>query len=378
MCYKYKSVRSKQAYANMDVCKHPQWSKKHSFLFALDALTNAIIVTPLCVALWWSVWDLFYYTAYLVDFNTYPHIGLWILATIGSFGKFTLYLLQFYIRPYVNQEERSRLFIVIILRVEMYIIFVLDMAVWVGGWTLLDELTGYNGISTMVCLAVSLPGLFLLRSLNCSVSAPMNLDLDSNQKPFHYHTRFMISPHNNQDDIRGLLLYIIDCVVTVPVIDGLLIAYWRAGFNLLDLYLLPQDPKLSAWITIIIGYIMFFAFLFLQFPAARIAKKLTSSWQRLLWKAGYWIIAFIMMVCLWRGIWNALILYAPVETLPYPFNYLVLLIAHICLVAIMFILNIFHNDSSGFSAVDDACLDGRDLLTMNVLPTVSVSILIRL
>ena len=359
----------------MLVCRHQQWSRKHFFLFGLDALTNAVIVTPLCVALWWSVWDLFYSLAYVIESNAYPHSGLWILAMIGCFGKFAIYLLQFYIRPYVNPEKRSKLFLAVILRGEMYFMFVFNMAVWVGVWTLLDKLTGINGTSTMVCLAVSLPGLFVLRSLNCGDSAPMNLNLDSNQQPFCYRTRFMINPYNNQDDIRGLLLYIIDCVVTVPVIDGLLIAYWRAGFNLLDLYLLPQDPKLSAWISIIIGYIMFLGLLFLQFPAVSISKKLTSPWQRLLWKAIYWIIAFIMMVCIWRGTWNTLKLYVPVETLQNPFNYLVPLISHIGLVAVMFFLSIFNNDIAGFAVVDDACLDGRDLLTMNIIPTVSVSII---
>ena len=361
----------------MLVCRHQPWSRKRFFLFGLDALTNAVIVTPLCVALWWSVWDLFYNLAYVIHVgsNAYPHSGLWILAMIGCFGKFAIYLLQFYIRPFVNPEKGSKLFLAVILRVEMYFMFVFNMAVWVGVWTLLDKLTGINGTSTMVCFAVSLLGLFILRSLNCGDSAPMNLNLDSNQRPFCYRTRFMINPYNNQDDIRGLLLYIIDCVVTVPVIDGLLIAYWRAGFNILDLYLLPQDPKLSAWISIVIGYIMFLGLLFLQFPAVSISKKLISPWQRLLWKAIYWIVAFIMMVCIWRGTWNILKLYVPVETLQNPFNYLVPLISHIGLAAVMFFLNIFSNDIPGFGAVDDDCLDGRDLLTMNILPTVSVSII---
>ena len=358
-----------------DASKPLQWSRNHSKLFALDALVNAVIVTPLCVALWWIVWDLLYNLAYMVDSDANPDIGLWILIMVGGSGKFAMYLLQFYITPYFNPEERSRLFIVTILRVEMYIMFVLGMAVWVGVWTLLDELTGINGISTMVCLAVSLPGLFILRTLNCSVAAPMNLKLDSNQTPLYYQSRFMINPHNNQNNARRFFLYMIDWVITVPVIESLRIAYWRAGFNILDLYLLPKDQKLSAWITIIIGYSMFLVFLFLQFPAVRISKKLTSPWQRLLWKAGYWIVAFIMMVCIWRGIWNALNLYLPVETLSYPFNYIVPFIVHIGLVAIMFSLNIFNNDVPGFGVVDDDCLDGRDLLTMNILPTVSVSMI---
>ena len=377
MCYKYKLIYGiepcKNA-ANNEGCKHRPWSRKHSILFALDALTNAVIVTPLCVTLWWSVWDLFYNFATVEDFNAYPNIGLWILIMTGSFGKFAMYLLQFFIRPYLNVEKRSKRFIAVILRIEMYIIFLLSMAVWVGVWTLLDKLSGINGTSTIVCLGVSLPGLITLRSLNCSVWALVKLYLDSDQKPFHYRTRFMTSPHNNQDNMRGLLLYIIDCIITIPVIDGLLIAYWRAGFNILNLYLLPQDPKLSAWITIIIGYITFFAFIFLQFPIVHITKKLTSPWQRLPWKAGYWIVTFLMVLCIWRGIWKTIILYSRVGELSKPLPNVVLFIAHICIAGAMFFLNIFINGCSTFGMYDDACLDGRDLLINNILPTVSVSI----
>ncbi|XP_072013510.1 uncharacterized protein [Amphiura filiformis] len=346
----------------MVICKSTQWSFKHYLLFILDATYNAAVVTPISISLWWSVWDLFYALSTVISAKTYPHIGLWVLLTCGSIGKLSLYLLQYSFRHYVNLAQRSKLFVVIVTRIDLYITFCFGMAVWVGVWTLMDEITGINTPSTMVCLAISLPGLFILRSLRNGVSAPMNLDLDSNQKPFDYPMRFKVDPSNDNSTISQYVYYFFDCFITVTVIDILLVFYWRAGFNILDLYILPNDPTLSAWITVIVGYAMFICVLFLQFPALNISKKLASPWQRLLYKSGYWILTFIMMVCIWRGIWNLIVIYAGVEHLPMPYYYLVPLIAHICIVSIMFALNIFCNGLSGFTKVDDNCLNGSDLL----------------
>ncbi len=230
----------------MEICKYPQWSSKHYIFFILDAIYNAIIITPICVSLWWSVWDLILEISLLMNTTSYPHMGLWILLVCGSIGKISMYLSQPCFQPYMESESRSKLCIWIVLRIDMYVMFVFGMAVWVSLWTLLDELTGINWQSTLACLVIGLSGLIVLRSLNNGVSAPMNLSLDSNEKPFNYPMRFKSEQNYQQSRFRQCVCYFFNCFLTVTTIDYSLVCYWRAGFNILDLYILPNNPALSA------------------------------------------------------------------------------------------------------------------------------------
>ena len=353
----------------------PSWSAKNIDYFILDALFNAFLVTPLSVALWWSVWDLFDALASTMHRpDTYPNLGYWILLASGTLGEMILYLLQFKLRPYLSADRQSKTFIAIATRIEMYVMFMLTMSVWVSGWKLLDALTGVNAVSTFTCLAISEPVLIILRSCNNCVSIPMQLKLDSRQTLCNFPTRFNVNPHRCEDHrTRQWFMYLLDCIVTVIVINYLIIAYWRGAFNVLNLYFLPDQHKLSNWITIAIGYAMFALLLLLQFPAVRVARSISSPWLRSPWEIFYWLMAFLMMVCIWRGEWNAIIFYSGVGDLAKPYRYIALLVAHVVLVVVMMALDIFVNGMQGFTEVDGALANGNGLLIRNYFGTVSVS-----
>nr|CAD7414421.1 unnamed protein product [Timema poppensis] len=50
-------------------------------------------------------------------------------------------------------------------------------------------------------------------------------------------------------------LYVLDCVFSVTVIGSLVVFVWRGAWTILDIYLLPSSPDLSAWGSLILKFV---------------------------------------------------------------------------------------------------------------------------
>ena len=348
----------------------PTWPAKGWWLFTLDILLNAAILTPLTVTLWVSTWELLFNLVVLIAGEENLNVAFWIVLASGSFIVLFIYLIQYPIQPCVSSESFGPAFQAVFLRGEMYVIFMARMAVWVSMW----DIIGASALNSWLALVIGLTGLCCLQSLNSGVSMPMNLHLDSQQKPCNQKTRFGVNPLENDGSLKQKLLYAIDALVTALVIEYLIIAAWRGAFNILDLYLLPDSPTLSAWVTVIIGYNMFWLLVVFQFPASKISKKLDSTWKRVLWELAYWLYAFILMTCLWRGFWNVIIIFTHLKTVSEPHNFTVSFAMHIVSSLVALGLNMFVSARIPlFTAADGALADGSGVLVKNYLRPVSVS-----
>ncbi|XP_072014210.1 uncharacterized protein [Amphiura filiformis] len=358
----------------MTICRFPTWTSKSWYFFILDVLLNAFIITPLTITLWVSTWEFIFNLVEVASHEEHVTTGFWIVLACGSTITFATYLIQHPIRPCVSPENASPAFLAIFLRAEMYLVFIARMSVWVSFWYIIGD----GKLSTGLSLTIGLIGLCCLRSLNCGVSMPMNLQLDCQQKPCNQTTRFMIKPQDNDGTLKQKLLYIGDALVTALVIEYLIICLWRGAFNIFDLYLLPANSELSAWVTVIIGYNMFWILVILQFPASKISKQLSSSssssskWRQILWEQAFWLYAFIMMVCLWRGVWNVITVYSGLKTVREPYNFVLSLVMHIVTMLITLGLNVFINARiPSYMAADGALPDGTGVLVKNYLKNVS-------
>nr|CAD7197939.1 unnamed protein product [Timema douglasi] len=111
-------------------------------------------------------------------------------------------------------------------------------------------------------------------------------------------------------------LYVLDCVFSVTVIGSLVVFVWRGAWTILDIYLLPSSPDLSAWGSLVLGYgIVFFTFA-LQTPMKLVCNRLKGI-PRLLVADIYLFLSFCGTVNVWRGIWNLLNIYFIPGTLSY-------------------------------------------------------------
>ncbi|XP_059476124.1 uncharacterized protein LOC132197087 isoform X2 [Neocloeon triangulifer] len=99
----------------------------------------------------------------------------------------------------------------------------------------------------------------------------------------------------------AVLDVLFSCLVVGPAVVG----YWRGTWALAEHYIVPQDPTLSAWISLCIGCVSHLVFNFVQGPLQRHVAK---------WNCVAWLLvsrlytAFFSFACVncWRGVWQTL------------------------------------------------------------------------
>jgi len=113
---------------------------------------------------------------------------------------------------------------------------------------------------------------------------------------------------------RALALFLADNLLSAVVIAPLVVCYWRGTWELLNVYLLPDDPAASGWTCFAIGNVGLLCLVYLQKPLSR--------WMRLdnplHWMFGYHVYTYVLgglNICQWRGVWVLLDHYTGVSVL---------------------------------------------------------------
>jgi hypothetical protein len=106
---------------------------------------------------------------------------------------------------------------------------------------------------------------------------------------------------------RRWSFYALDQLFAVVVVGPLVVGFWRGTWLLLDLYLTPDDPKLSNWITLVVGNAGLFVLAVLQEPLK--ALRPHNKVLQVLLLRFYIYAASVFSVCQWRGVWVLLDLY---------------------------------------------------------------------
>jgi len=101
---------------------------------------------------------------------------------------------------------------------------------------------------------------------------------------------------------RSLVLFILDNLLSALVIGPLVVFYWRGTWELLDVYLFPDNKEASGWTCTSVGNVGLLCIVYLQNPLAR--------WLRvdnpLHWLLGFHLYTYVLgalNVCHWRGLW---------------------------------------------------------------------------
>lgn len=105
-----------------------------------------------------------------------------------------------------------------------------------------------------------------------------------------------------------ILLYILDVIYSVGIVNSLVIIVWRGIWLLVDVFLFPDDQVLSAWASVFLGYVMV-AIVFLLQPIMKKICDNLSGIPKLLVADAYIMFTVICVIIVWRGIWNLLNIY---------------------------------------------------------------------
>ncbi|KAL7044166.1 hypothetical protein ACKWTF_001810 [Chironomus riparius] len=171
-----------------------------------------------------------------------------------------------------------------------------------GGWAVATQLLGPEAEPAVLLSVVCFIPLVMMRSVRNLVAPPVLIITDSKEFAFNFPTRYRI------DGTREPGLYIFDCLFSVLVIGSLVVFVWRGLWVLLDLKLFPEDPTLSAWASLIIGYAIVGITFSIQPIMKWACEKLEGFW-RIIIADIFLFVSFIGTVNVWRGIWALLDIY---------------------------------------------------------------------
>ncbi|KRT80491.1 hypothetical protein AMK59_8303 [Oryctes borbonicus] len=267
------------------------------FLCILDSVFSAVIVAPAVVGYWRSVWALMGIYAYPADSVTSGVIS----TVIGISGHLIFDLLQDFLIKYLHPDKK-RIFYYVCSRIYTTCFAFVCVNGWRGPWVLLDYYTGFNLKILGSLAAISIIILAKLKALRNVSAPPFALATDHAKNYFTVPTMFKIKM------TEKTTLYVLDCIFSVLVVGTLVVFVWRGAWVLLDVFLFPNYESLSAWASLVIGYIIV-ALAFMLQPGMRWICDRLTGFLRLCAADMFLIFSLCGTVNLWRGVWMLLNIY---------------------------------------------------------------------
>ncbi|XP_044271732.1 uncharacterized protein LOC123015810 isoform X2 [Tribolium madens] len=280
-----------------DTLKSHHNAPYYAILSILDAIFSSLVVAPLVVGYWRSVWE-------LMGIYVYPEdilISSCISTGIGIVGHLIFTLPQHAFETYLH-PDRNRILFYVMSRVYTVCFAFICVNGWRGPWQLLDIYTKNELLTVVAATAVGFVALTAMRALRNVSATPFTVATDSVKGYFEVLTMFRVAMSERTS------LYILDCLFSVLVIGTLVVFVWRGAWALIDIFLFPENETLSAWGSLIVGYSAV-AIAFMLQPLMRWLCDRITGFIRLLVADIFLILSLIGTVNVWRGIWNLLNIY---------------------------------------------------------------------
>ncbi|KAF4525719.1 hypothetical protein B566_EDAN011896 [Ephemera danica] len=274
-----------------------------------DLLFSALVIGPAVVGYWRGTW-------LLTEYYVYPDnmtLSSWISLAIGCSVHLVLALVQGVLDKWVTKETLGVVKFLVVSRVYTAVFSFACVSSWRGVWQTLEHYTGTELISVLITTTAALLALLVMRTMRNLTSPPFAVVLDLAQGYFKFPTMFRVQPllfvlQLQEPGAKDPTLHALDCVFSVLVVGSLVVIVWRGTWGILDHVLLPNNPDMSAWISLGIGYGVTAAGFALQVPARIACEKLSGAF-RIIVADAYQFFCFCGTVNLWRGVWNLLNIY---------------------------------------------------------------------
>ncbi|XP_022121334.2 uncharacterized protein LOC110997473 [Pieris rapae] len=261
-----------------------------------DEVFGSAVVAPAVVTYWRGTWS-------LMDFYVLPKepVNSGIVALVfGWCVNFFLCVFQTLLSKHIR-PDKGRFTYYVLSRLYTYVAALACVGVWRGVRNLLDAFTEGSAPTVIYITAAATLSLAALRSLRNLSAAPFAVLVDAPKDFFTVPTLFRTSS-------KETALYILDSLFSVTVIGSLVVVVWGGLWGLIDIYLYPDDPVKSNWMSLIIGYSMVFVTFSLQTPMRWVVARLQGA-PRLLIADVYHFLSFASTVNVWRAVWGFLDIY---------------------------------------------------------------------
>ena len=268
--------------------------------FFTDGLIVFFVIGPSVVAAWRGTW-------YLMDVFLYPESPVQSAWTSFIAGLSVIFVLNFLQHPLLALTELQWRIPIndyrVISRVHSFVLGFAVINMWRGFWKIQDIYLTLDINNVFLCGLTSLVLLWSCRAIKNASFPPLGVARDSKEGLFKFVTRLRTDNNMRTSTWSEISHYLIDVFLTYAVIHSLVVIFWRSVWLLTDAMLFPNDKKFSAIASIMIGYSIYLIYIPLQFPAALVAKSITSFSIRIAFEDFYHFVLHMGLVNAWRGTW---------------------------------------------------------------------------
>lgn len=274
--------------------------------FFTDGVIVFFVIGPSVVAAWRGTW-------HLMDVYLYPESPLQSAWASFVSGLGVIFILNFLQHPLLALTKISLRIPIndyrVISRVHSLVLGLAVINMWRGFWQLQDLYLTMVANNIFLCGLIGLVLLWSCRAIKNASFPPLGVARDSKEGLFKFVTRLRTDNNMVTSSWEELSYYLLDVFLTYAVIHSLIVIFWRAVWLLTDAMLFPNDQKLSAYASLILGYSIYLIYIPLQFPAALVAKSVSSFFLRLAFEDFYHFVLHMGLVNAWRGTWMLYDLY---------------------------------------------------------------------
>jgi hypothetical protein len=107
-------------------------------------------------------------------------------------------------------------------------------------------------------------------------------------------------PVTNNDWLRS-----VDCCINILVIFPAIICNWRGTWDVLGVYIFPDQTPLNHWVTTAIGFCSVFLGYFIFPPLGNRLRGCRHGVFLVGSRLAMYVYS-ILFICIWRGVWNLL------------------------------------------------------------------------
>ncbi|CAF2414516.1 unnamed protein product [Rotaria sp. Silwood2] len=308
-----------------------------TIFFICQPIIAGFFIFPLLILFWQAGWN---FMVVWLDTPIGKHwIVLVMLYFLAQLIFLFIYLNQDHLYDYLH-KQKTKLFISIILQCHNFITSSNYIIQWVSMWTIWDR---YTPADWLLMLIVSIAALFAVIALMghpCDlVCAPFILSYDSIEYNIRIGSPFLT------ENINECLAHFLNYIFYEYIMSLLSILAWRGSYTLLDVFLFPKNPFMSASSSLLMGYPLYFLLMYTQSYTSKICQLPIFSCLNhpsLIHNIRH-LTAFFTCVLLWRGFWLLFDTYIATMTLALKSPYLFYII---CMFISFFILSLLKTASS--------------------------------
>ncbi|CAF4710425.1 unnamed protein product [Rotaria sp. Silwood1] len=212
---------------------------------------------------------------------------------------FIIYTNQDRLYDYLVKEE-LKFFSIIFLQCHTFLTALNYIIQWVSMWTLWDYYASDDWLLMLIISIASILAIIVLTGHTYNlVCSPFIMSYDSIEYNVRIETSFIT------EKMSPFLLHILNYIFYEYIISLLSILVWHGSYTLLDVFLYPSNEYMSAAISLLIGYILYFILMYTQSFQNNICLLsifIHLNYPLFIQNLRH-LFAFFSCVFLWRGYW---------------------------------------------------------------------------